>query len=137
MEHSLQFPVLSITTNSWIFQISDHTPLSHICVHSVCWDLIDDGPALRMRSPGTPSIPAAFPNFICFTASSTSLSSDAGSVFWSMERSLDYRAFIIRFREKVMSILFPSPHNVFWLCECFPFLSFITLCRALKVVIFN
>ena len=48
--------------------------------HRVCWALIDDGPALRMSSPGTPSSPAAFPNFICFSASSTSLSSGAGSV---------------------------------------------------------
>ena len=48
-------------------------------VQSVCWAIIDDGPALRMSSPGTPSSPAAFPNRICFTAAS-SLTSGAGSV---------------------------------------------------------
>ena len=36
-----------------------------------------------MSSLGTPSSPAAFPNFICFTAASTSLSSGAGSVLVS------------------------------------------------------
>ena len=46
-------------------------------LHSVCWALVNGGPAFRMSSPGTPSSPAAFPNF---TASSTSLSSGAGSV---------------------------------------------------------
>ena len=82
---SLPLPAVSagmahITTHSWLSQIPGHSPLSQIVVHSVCWALIDDGPALRMSSPGTLSSPAAFPNFICFTAASTSLSSGAGSV---------------------------------------------------------
>ena len=71
-EHYFEFSHIA-----WFFNISDHSPLSHTVVRNVCWALIDDGPALRMSSPRTPSSPAAFPNVICFIASSTSLTSGA------------------------------------------------------------
>ena len=83
-----------------------------------------------MSSPGTPSSPAAFHNFICFTAASTSLSSGAGSVL--VNGALVTGISFIRFREKVMSILFPSPQNVFWLGG-----SFFRSCRGAYLWLHN
>ena len=69
-----------------------------------------------MSSSGTPSSPVAFPNFICFTTSSTSLSSGSGSVL--VNGALLTGRSLSGFGK--------------W-----SFLSFIELCRALKVVVFN
>ena len=104
-------------------------------MHSVCWALIDDGPALRISSPGTPSSPAAFPIFICFTAASTSLSSGAGSVM--VNGALVTGISLSGFAKRSCPHSFHRSRTCSGYVSVFPFLSFIELCLALKVFVFK
>ena len=88
-----------------------------------------------MSSPGTPSSPAAFPNFICFTASFTSLSSGAGPVF--VNGALVTGSSLSGFAKRSCPYSFHRPRMRSGSVNVFPFLTFIELCRALKVVVFN
>ena len=97
--------------------------------------MIDDGPALRMSSPGTPSSPAAFPNFIFFTAASTSLSSGAGSVLVS--GVLVTGISLSGFAKRSCPYSFHRPRTCSGSVSVFPFLSFIELCLALKLFVFS
>ena len=106
-----------------------------MCVHNVCWAIIDDGPALQMSSPGTPSSPAAFPNFIFFTASSTSLNSGAGSVL--VNGALVAGISLSGFAKRSCPYSFHRPRMCSVSVNVFPFLTFIELCRALNVLVLD
>ena len=94
-----------------------------MCVHSVCWALIDGGPALRMSSPGTPSSPAAFPNYISFTAVFTSLSSGAGFVL--VNGALVTGISLSGFAKRSCPYSFHRSRTCSGYVIVFPFLSFI------------